>query len=97
MCRHDLNRRARFAGAGFVVTHVTIDGRTFLPRSVSFRAASLATRGNGEVHFDAFGRYWMPVSATVEATVNGEAARERIAFGDYRFPPSLPPSTFAKR
>jgi hypothetical protein len=39
----------------------------------------------------------MPVLASISATVGGTPARERIAFGEYRFPTSLPPSTFGKR
>ncbi len=82
---------------GFVVTHVTIDGEAFLPRSIGFHSTSLATRGDGEIRYAAFAGNWMPVLATVRASVNGQPARERIAFGDYRFPTSLPPSTFGQR
>ncbi len=82
---------------GFVVTHVTIDGQTFLPRSIAFHAASIAARGGGEIRYAPFAGHWMPVLATIGANVNGQPARERIAFGDYRFPTSLPPATFGKR
>jgi hypothetical protein len=84
------------APAGFTVTQVTIDGTTFLPRAIAFRTTSLTARGDGEVRFAPFGPYWMPVLATVAASVGGRPARERIAFGEYRFPTSLPPSTFGK-
>ncbi len=82
---------------GFVVTHVTIDGVTFLPRSIAFRATSFAARGDGEIRYAPFAGHWMPVLATIGASVNGQPARERIAFGDYRFPTSLPPATFGER
>ena len=90
--------RSRSRGAtGFVVSQVTIDGATFLPRSIVFRSVSLAARGDGEVRYAPFDAYWMPVLATISGTVGDRPARERIAFGEYRFPTSLPPSTFGKR
>jgi len=82
---------------GFVVSQVTIDGTTFLPRSIVFSTSSLAARGDGEVRYAPFGAYWMPVLATISGAVGDRPARERIAFGEYRFPTSLPPSTFGKR
>jgi hypothetical protein len=85
------------AATGFSVRQVTIDGETFLPRSIVFRTSSAAARGDGEVRYAPFGGYWVPVLATVTGTVGGRPARERIAFGEYRFPTSLPPSTFGKR
>jgi hypothetical protein len=36
----------------------------------------------------------MPVVAAATAQVGGKPARERITWSDYRFPQSLPPSTF---
>jgi len=85
------------ASGGFIVSQVTIDGETFLPRSIAFHTSSLAARGDGEVRYAPFGAYWMPVLATISGTVGDRPARERIAFGEYRFPTSLPPSTFGKR
>jgi hypothetical protein len=38
----------------------------------------------------------MAVTADAQARVNGKPAREHIAWSDYRFPQSLPPSTFAQ-
>lgn len=83
--------------AGPAVDGVTIDGRRFLPRAIHFRTVAGAASGNGEVRYAPFGPYWMPVLATVDARVDGKPARERIAWGDYRFPETLPPSTFAPR
>lgn len=79
---------------GAAVERVTIDGVRFLPRIVRFRTASADAAGEGEVVYAPFGRYWMPVLATVAAVVNGKPAHERITWGDYRFPETLPPSTF---
>lgn len=73
---------------------MTIDGVRFLPRVLRFHTAYENATGDGEVIYAPFGRYWMPVSATVDATVNGKPARERIMWGDYRFPEALPASTF---
>ena len=80
--------------SGAAVERVTIDGARFLPRIVRFRTASATATGEGQVVYAPFGRYWMPVVATIDATVNGKPARERITWGDYRFPEALPASTF---
>jgi hypothetical protein len=81
-------------GAGMWVEQVTIDGIKFLPRRVRFHSEGVDAKGKGTIEYAAFGKYWLPVVATVDATVNGKPARERIAWSDYRFPPSLPSSTF---
>jgi hypothetical protein len=81
------------AGA-FVVTKVVIDGSTFLPKTISFRTSAGSASGTGVLQYARSTTYWVPIAASVEATVNGKAARERIAWSDYQFPPSLPPSTF---
>jgi hypothetical protein len=73
---------------------VTIDGVTFLPRAVHFHTGAGDAYGTGEVAFAPFGKYWMPVVADAQAHVKGKPARERIVWSDYRFPESLPPSTF---
>ncbi|MBV8333717.1 MAG: hypothetical protein JO192_13345 [Candidatus Eremiobacteraeota bacterium] len=76
------------------VDRVTIDGRTYLPRDVQFTTRGPDAEGRAHVEYAAFGKYWMPVVAEVNAVVNGKPARERIVWSDYRFPASLPPSTF---
>jgi len=81
-------------GAGFTVTRVVIDGLTFLPREIDFTTGSAAARGIGKLIYGKADKYWMPMLATVDARVGARAARERIVWGDYRFPPALPPSTF---
>ena len=81
--------------SGAAVERLTIDGARFLPRIVRFRTASADATGEGQVVYAPFGRYWMPVLATIDARINGKPARERITWGDYRFPEALPSSTFA--
>lgn len=80
--------------SGFVVDRVTIDGESFLPRTIAFHTAGALASGKGSVTFASVGGYWVPVLATVNAVVNGTKARERIVFFDYRFPAALPRSTF---
>ena len=80
--------------SGFVVERLTIDGETFLPRVIGFRTVGVSATGSGTLEYAPFGNYWMPVTASVTATVGGRTARERITFGEYRFPAGLPPSTF---
>jgi hypothetical protein len=78
----------------FVVTQILIDGRTFLPRTIAFTTTNGLESGKGTLDYAPFGHFWMPTLASVEATIDGKPANERIAFAGYRFPPSLPPSTF---
>jgi hypothetical protein len=80
--------------AGAWIDRLTIDGVKYLPRVVHFHTAGPDAHGTGEIEFAQFGKYWMPVVAAATASVDGKAARERIAFGDYRFPEDLPPSVF---
>jgi hypothetical protein len=79
---------------GFSVDQVTIDGAHFLPRMVRFHTDAGDARGSGAIEYAAFGKYWMPVTARIDATVAGKPARERITWTQYSFPAALPPSTF---
>lgn len=81
-------------GADAVVDRVTIDGLKYLPKDVRFKTGTQSSNGTAHVAYAQFGKYWMPVLAEVTAIVNGKPARERIVWSDYRFPDSLPPSTF---
>jgi hypothetical protein len=81
-------------GGDAAIDSVTIDGVRFLPRSVHFTTQGLDAKGNAHVVYAAFGKYWMPVSADVDAVVNGKPARERLTWSDYSFPQSLPASVF---
>jgi hypothetical protein len=80
---------------GAWIDRLTIDGVRYLPRVVHFRTAGPDARGSGDVEFGSFGKYWLPVTATAAARVNGKPARERITWTDYSFPQNLPSSTFA--
>jgi hypothetical protein len=82
------------ASSGFVVERLTIDGSTYLPRTIAFRTVSAVASGSGKLEFAKVGGYCVPISATVDATVKGKPAREHIAWSAYRFPASLPASTF---
>lgn len=80
--------------AAFTVTAMTIDGRTFLPREIRFHSIGAGALGDGTMTFTPAGKYWVPSTIAVQGRINGRAARERIVFGAYQFPPSLPRSTF---
>ncbi|HYL27335.1 MAG TPA: hypothetical protein VEW74_05830 [Candidatus Nitrosotalea sp.] len=76
------------------IDRVAIDGVKFLPRAVHFHSGGAELNGTGEIEFAPFGKYWMPVAASARASVKGKPAREQIVWSDYRFPDSLPISTF---
>ncbi|MDQ2866660.1 MAG: hypothetical protein M3R51_10590 [Candidatus Eremiobacteraeota bacterium] len=79
---------------GFVVKRITLDGARFLPRTIAFASSSGDAQGTGEIDYAPSGEFWLPLQVNVDARIKGKPARERIAWSDYRFPPSLPPSTF---
>jgi hypothetical protein len=78
----------------FAVTQVTLDGTRFLPLDVQFATIQNGVQGTGEITYGPSGKYWVPLvaSANVSSAIRG--GRERITFGSYDFPPSLPPGTF---
>ncbi len=79
----------------FAVSEIDIDGRSFLPSLVRFKIDGGGARGSGELAYGPADLYWVVRSATVSAHLaNGATARERIEWSAYRFPPSLPASTF---
>lgn len=85
----------RPAVGGFAIDRVAIDGLTYLPRTIDFHSYSdTGVSGTGTIEFGPAGGYWMPMLATVNAVVGAGVARERIVFSNYRFPLSLPRSTF---
>lgn len=77
-----------------VVRQVTIDGETFLPTNIRFTTS--ARKGSGSVTFGKIQKYWLPLVASAKATYAKLAAEEKISFYRYRFPVTLPDSTFAK-
>lgn len=82
------------SAGGFVITGLVIDGASYLPREIDFATASGNAHGHGALVYGKSDKYWMPLYVSVEASVNGKPARERIVWGGYRFPPALPASTF---
>ncbi len=78
----------------FVVDRLTIDGLTFLPRTIRFRVTTAAASAVGTIAYAKADKYWVPVLVSVHATVDGSLEREQIAWSDYRFPAHLPDSTF---
>jgi hypothetical protein len=77
----------------FAFTQVTIDGVTFLPAAVSFVTSQHG--GSGQITFAKFDRWWVARTAAAEARLQGGIAREQLTFSRWRFPVTLPPSTFA--
>jgi hypothetical protein len=77
----------------FVVTRVTIEGVSFLPTSISFVTPS--KKGRGTITFARRGAWWVIASANAQARQPAGMAREQINFQHWRFPTSLPSSTFA--
>ncbi len=80
--------------SGFTVTQVAIDATRFLPRALSFTTSNGVNMGHGELRYTPAGAYWVPLAASVTVLLDGKPAREHISWGDFRFPPSLPASTF---
>jgi hypothetical protein len=79
---------------GFVVRRMIVDGIHDLPRMIAFQSASATAHGTGEIDYGPSGGHWVPLAVTMNATVDGKPARERITWSNYRFPSSLPDSTF---
>jgi hypothetical protein len=80
--------------SGFAVTQVAIDTTHYLPRSIRFTSSNGVTSAHGELQYGPDGTHWVPTAATVTSVIGGKPARERIAWSAFRFPPSLPDSTF---
>jgi hypothetical protein len=80
-------------GSGdFALTQITIDGVTFLPSALVFK--TFANAGRGTITFGKNGPWWVVIGATASARVAGGTAHERLTFANWRFPSSLPASTF---
>ena len=80
----------------YEVTRMVIDGRSYLPLQLDYRATTGTVVGTGTVTYAKTDRYWMPQSATARADVRGDLQTERIDWSKYQFYPSLPPSTFVE-
>lgn len=86
---------SRAGKPAFAFTDVTIDGVTFLPTAVAF--ATSAHDGRGTVTFAKQEKYWVATGATASARAASGIAQERLTFSGWRFPASLPRSTFTAR
>jgi hypothetical protein len=78
----------------FAVTDVAIDGVRYLPLSIGF--ATGLNEGAGTITFGLNARWWVPFTATARATIADSSATEKLTFYTYRFPPTLPASTFTQ-
>jgi len=82
--------------SSFAATDVLIDGQRFLPAVIAFVSSGNGMNGKGRITFGPSGRYWVARDVSVSATSpTGKVARERIVWSKYRFPESLPASTFS--
>jgi hypothetical protein len=82
------------AARPFAVTDIAIDGVRFLPLSIGF--ATGMNEGAGTITFGLNARWWVPYVATARATVTAASATEKLTFYTYRFPLTLPDSTFTQ-
>jgi hypothetical protein len=78
----------------FHFTEVAIDGVTYLPGSVAFVSGPNV---GGSVTFGKSEKYWVATSAGASASGKAGIAHERLTFTNWRFPKTLPRSTFAAR
>jgi hypothetical protein len=78
----------------FAVTDIAIDGVRFLPLSIGFAAG--LNEGAGTITFGSNAKWWVPYVATARATIADAPATERLTFYTYRFPLTLPESTFTQ-
>lgn len=79
----------------FAASDVLIDAVRFLPVVIAFNSAGGGLKAKGRVTFGPQGTYWVAREASVTATGRVKDARERIVWSHYRFPETLPDSTFS--
>lgn len=84
----------RIRAAGYAVTSVVIDGRRFIPVSIEFTTNAGSATGSGRLHFGDMNGGWVVSEVEASASVGKSRLRERIVLRGYRFPRSLPSSTF---
>lgn len=84
------------APGAFAVDSVTIDGNSYLPRTIAYTSSNNGVVGHGTLTFAKADKYWVILEATATARINGVVARERITFSRYAFPKSLPDSIFTE-
>jgi hypothetical protein len=79
----------------YAVGDVLIDAQRSLPVVITFTSAAGGIKGKGRLEFMPSGLYWVVREASVSARAGTKDVRERIRWTKYRFPDSLPESTFA--
>ena len=84
------------ATPSYEVTRFVVDGKTFLPLEIEFRAKTGTIVGTGKVTYAKTEQFWMPQSATARADVNGSLETEQISWTRYQFFTTFPPETFAE-
>ena len=89
-------RTTPVSAAPFAIGDVLIDAQRYLPVVITFTSVASGIKGKGRLEFMASGRYWVVREASVSARAGSKDARERIRWTKYRFPDSLPESTFAQ-
>ncbi len=80
--------------SAFTVTEVVIDGQTYLPAAVDFTTLSATATGHGSLRYGEVEHNWVISEAEATAVVGKKRLREHFVFTNYRFPKSLPASTF---
>ncbi len=81
--------------SSFAVNDVLIDAHRFLPLAIAFTSVANGIKGKGRITFIAVSKYWVAREITVYGQIGTKDVRERIVWSRYRFPESLPPSTFS--
>jgi len=101
--KRTVNGRAVYAfrtdpvtASAFTVSDVLIDAQRYLPTVITFASQAAGLKGKGRIEFMPSGGYWVAREASVAARTGAKDARERIRWAKYRFPESLPESTFAQ-
>lgn len=89
-------RTAPITPGAFAVSDVLIDEQHLLPVVIAFTSSNRGLKGKGRVTFGPAGRYWVARDVSVHAYgADGKETREHIVWSKYRFPASLPASTFS--
>ena len=81
------------AATAFRVSQLVVDGVTYLPGSIAF--ATTAHAGHGSIAFGGSRKNWVVTAAEAHAMYANLPSSERLSFTRYRFPVTLPSSTFA--
>jgi hypothetical protein len=78
----------------FTVSDIEIDGQSFLPAVIDFRARSGTVTGDGNLHYNEFDGAWLIEEASANGRTTHGGLREHLVFRDYHVLTSLPLATF---